>query len=131
MGRFRWRLTVLLAKLRFRVRAVARAPLVYRNWWGIVLPKLGVATVIELGSGLKFHARAHKPDLGMIADLTGPESYLSHGFDDLPRNGTVLDVGANVGVFTCQAARLVPAGRVYAIEPVREHVEQIESNRRL
>ena len=40
----------------------------------------------------------------------------------------MVDVGANIGDFTLQVARLCPRGRVFAIEPVDEHVQMIETN---
>lgn len=43
--------------------------------------------------------------------------YLQHGVA-LPEGGTVVDVGAHVGVFACFAAEAVgPRGRVVALEP--------------
>ena len=39
-------------------------------------------------------------------------------FPDIPRDGNVIDLGANVGIFTLYAAtRLVPGGKVLAVEP--------------
>src|SRR5437899_5631758 len=38
-------------------------------------------------------------------------------FNNIPRDGTILDLGANVGIFSAYAAtRLVPDGRVIAVE---------------
>jgi FkbM family methyltransferase len=46
----------------------------------------------------------------------------------LPRGGTFVDVGANIGVFTCRAASIVgPSGRVLAIEAspaIRPYLEE-------
>ena len=39
-------------------------------------------------------------------------------FADIPRNGTVIDLGANVGIFALYAGtKLVPDGAVLAVEP--------------
>lgn len=44
----------------------------------------------------------------------------------VPVGGTVLDVGANLGIFTLSAARKVGAdGRVYAIEPIARNVQSL------
>lgn len=54
--------------------------------------------------------------------------------DNLPRGGTFVDVGANVGLYSLRAAKAVGAeGQVLAIEPNREMAERlrfnVESNR--
>lgn len=46
--------------------------------------------------------------------------------DCVPVGGTVLDVGANIGIFTLSAARKVGAkGRVFAIEPIARNVQSL------
>lgn len=46
--------------------------------------------------------------------------------DHVPVGGTVLDVGANIGIFTLSAARKVgPTGRVFAIEPIARNVQSL------
>lgn len=46
--------------------------------------------------------------------------------DRVPTGGVVLDVGANIGIFTLSAARKVgPAGRVFAIEPIARNVQSL------
>jgi FkbM family methyltransferase len=41
---------------------------------------------------------------------------------------TVVDIGANMGFFTCQAARASKTGRVIAVEPVSAYVEKLKDN---
>lgn len=44
----------------------------------------------------------------------------------LPENGTVLDLGANIGIYTLSAARKVgPQGHVFAIEPIPRNVRSL------
>ena len=46
--------------------------------------------------------------------------------ESVPVGGTVLDVGANIGIFTLSAARKVgDGGRVFAIEPIARNVQSI------
>jgi FkbM family methyltransferase len=46
--------------------------------------------------------------------------------DSIPVGGTVLDIGANIGVYTLTAARKTGArGRVIAVEPVATNVQSI------
>jgi len=50
----------------------------------------------------------------------------------LPEGAVAVDVGANIGYFTCLAARAVgPRGVVHAIEPAPENVEALKRNVRL
>jgi FkbM family methyltransferase len=41
---------------------------------------------------------------------------------------TVLDIGANIGIYSINAARRIRPGRVYAFEPVPENVSLLERN---
>ena len=46
----------------------------------------------------------------------------------LPRDGTFVDIGANMGVFSLFAAKRVPAGAVWAFEPVSCLRDQLQAN---
>jgi FkbM family methyltransferase len=41
---------------------------------------------------------------------------------------TIVDIGANMGVFTCRAAKLAPQGRVIAVEPLSCYTAVLKSN---
>jgi FkbM family methyltransferase len=43
-------------------------------------------------------------------------------------DSTVVDVGANMGVFTCRAAKLAPRGRVIAVEPLSCYTKVLKRN---
>ena len=86
-------------------------------------------TVRELGaSGLRIALREGTVDgravEPWIAQLGG-EAPNPLG---LPVDGTILDVGAHVGGFTLPAARMVPKGRVLAVEACRESYELLARN---
>ncbi|MEI6209113.1 MAG: FkbM family methyltransferase [Desulfuromonadales bacterium] len=49
------------------------------------------------------------------------------GFN-LPPDGTVIDVGANIGVMTLSYAQKVPKGRVYAFEPTHFALGKLQRN---
>ena len=53
--------------------------------------------------------------------------YLQHGVE-IPPDGIVLDVGANVGVFGVRVAQRYPAARVYAFEPIPPIFEALQAN---
>jgi FkbM family methyltransferase len=58
---------------------------------------------------------------------------LSHGILDykIEDQDVVIDIGANVGLFSVLAANLAHKGRVYSFEPVRENFERLNSNIKL
>lgn len=43
-------------------------------------------------------------------------------------DATIVDVGANMGVFTCRAAKLAPKGRVIAVEPLSCYTAVLQNN---
>jgi FkbM family methyltransferase len=117
-----WRLRVFASRWRYRARYAIAAPFVYRNWWALLLPKLGMDIVLVLRSGLRFHIRARSGDLGVVNEAFILKPYLAAGGVDVPEDGVVVDIGANIGDFSLQAAQRCPTGRVIAVEPVAEHV---------
>jgi FkbM family methyltransferase len=56
-------------------------------------------------------------------------AYVS-GFEaSLPRNPTIIDIGANAGFFTLFAASVFPKASIYSFEPVPENFQQLLRNR--
>lgn len=54
--------------------------------------------------------------------------YIKSSFN-IPEAGTVVDAGANIGLFSVVASRLVgPHGKVYAFEPISEIADILERN---
>jgi FkbM family methyltransferase len=128
MKRVLWTCSVFWSRWRTRMTYVAAAPRAYRNWWMLPLPKLGVGVVLELRSGLRYNIRPHTTDLGVVNEISLVDPYFGPGHIALPHDAIVLDVGANIGDFTLQAARRCPTGRVFAVEPVGEHVRIISAH---
>ena len=126
MANLRWTLSVFASRWRNRLHYMSRAPFVYRNWWAILLPKLGLSIVIELRNGIKYLVRGRTTDLAVVNEATMGEQYLVAEFGSLPEDATVMDVGANIGDFTMQLARVCPRGRVFAVEPVAANSRMIE-----
>jgi FkbM family methyltransferase len=120
-----WQWFVFCSRWRNRLRYLAAAPLVYRNWWVLPRAKFGSGVVLELRNGLRYRVRPHTTDLAVINEAFLLDPYLGAGHIVLPEDAVVLDVGANIGDFTLQAARRCPSGRVVAIEPLGEHVRII------
>ena len=120
-----WRIKVGISRWTHRAVYASRAPLVYRNWWAAVLPKLGYPATLVLRDGRRYRVRPGTPDLAVINEAAFLDPYLSTGFVSLDRRSVVVDIGANVGDFAIRAARLCPDGRVIAVEPVRSAGEMI------
>jgi len=115
-----WEVKVALSRLHHRLLYLVKAPVVYRNWWAVALPKLGIDTVLRLRDGSRYFVRAHTLDVAVVNEAAMLNPYLGSGYVQIPPDATVIDVGANIGDFSIQAARRCPGGRVIAIEPLRD-----------
>jgi FkbM family methyltransferase len=126
-----WTLSVALSRWRNRLTYVLRAPFAYRNWWAMVLPKLGYDTTLVLRGGTRYFVRAGTTDLSVVNELAFVDPYLGPGYVTIPTDATVVDIGANIGDFSVQAAVRCPQGRVVAIEPVADIGRMIDVQARL
>ncbi|MFI0260715.1 FkbM family methyltransferase [Streptomyces sp. NPDC017056] len=57
-------------------------------------------------------------------------AYLRHGIT-VPERATVVDVGANIGMFTLRAGLVSPGARIIAVEPVAELAAAVARNAEL
>jgi len=126
-----WRLRVVLSRWRNRFRYLLAAPSAYRNWWAMPLPKLGVSVVLELRNGCRYFVRSGTMDLAVVNEAAILNPYLGPGYLTLPEDGVVVDVGANIGDFTIQLAKICSRGRVIAVEPIGEYVLMIQIHKLL
>lgn len=120
-----------VSRWKHRVTYASRAPLVYRNWWAVVLPKLGYPATLRLRDGRRYRVRPGTPDLAVVNEAAFFDPYLSNGFVSLQPGAVVIDIGANIGDFAIRAARVCPGGRVIAVEPVRSAGEMIAEHAHL
>ena len=95
------------------------------------LPKLGMDAVLELRDGSRYAVRSRTFDLSVINELAFTNPYLSGGQVAIAPDAIVVDIGANIGDFAIQAARLCPHGRVIAVEPLRSSGAMIATQARL
>ncbi len=54
-------------------------------------------------------------------------TYVKHEIE-LPEDGCVFDVGANIGLFTLYASERCPKGQIFAFEPINPIFENLRSN---
>ena len=84
----------------------------------------------ELPDGtLLFHLNRAETEF-LYHEIVEERSYLRHGIT-LPPEAVVFDVGANIGVFTLQAARVSRGATVFAFEPIPPVSELLRANARL
>lgn len=126
MRNIAWELSVFLSRWRNRIRYAAAIPFLYRNWWDVFLVKLrSDSSVLELRNHTKYFVRPNTTDLAVINEAVCLDPYLKPGYLRLDPHSIVVDVGANIGDFTIQAAKLCPYGHVYAVEPISANCDCI------
>ena len=123
----------------FNMNSSAARFCLLRNWremflYGVLLRKLGVrvrpTAVLRFRSGL---------EIEMVPGGYGgytilfQDIFIRRDYQPTPefvvRDGwTVLDIGANMGFFTCQAASSAKDVRVVAVEPVGPYIKVLRAN---
>ena len=84
---------------------------------------------LDLRSGESLRSTPEEQLLTLVEEVWVAEKYRPPDWSPTP-SMTVVDVGANVGVFTTWAAHRLRARRVVAVEPAGDSVEQLRDNLR-
>jgi FkbM family methyltransferase len=85
---------------------------------------------IPLPNGLVFHLTSREMLYSakyVFDEIFNQQRYYRKGFEIRP-NDTVVDIGANMGMFTMWAAPQAANGRVLAVEPARQPFECLQLN---
>lgn len=92
-------------------------------------PQRPLRGLIEDGHGLCFEHLGVEEAEFVYHEIFVRRSYLAHGVQ-LPLTGspTVIDVGANIGLFALFCARMNPRSRVVAVEPAPAAFAALERN---
>jgi len=94
---------------------------------GVVMAKPDMPSIVEIPmDGFSIFVRSDDRDIGNhIRALRSYEPHVTTVLRDLLRPGmTFVDVGANLGIFTNMAAKLVgPKGLVIAVEPLDKNLQ--------
>ena len=109
-----------------RARIASEAFLDIENWRE-VLPRAAVGetvTEIRLRNGTRVVAPPQNKLWPIFSDIWYHSAYTKHCA--IARNGLVVDVGANVGVFSLFASRM--ARLVYSLEPASSNFSRLVSN---
>jgi FkbM family methyltransferase len=88
------------------------------------------APVLQFRNGMRIHL---VPACHANWDFLFEEIFIDRCYqpspDFIPRQGwTVVDLGANMGFFTCQAAAAAPGVRVVSVEPLPPYQEVLKKN---
>lgn len=115
-------------KMCSNLRFVPRIAVRVSNWIAFCLGYAGITAerdrVVEFRDGvrLKTSNRLHLSTVAVI--------FIKNNYGDIPRGATIIDIGANIGIFAIFAATRSGA-RVYAYEPFFHNYELMLENLRL
>jgi FkbM family methyltransferase len=100
----------------------------YKNWPEIIIGKYRKKAVTEvlLRNGTKLNSPDNGDLLHLIDEIFCKQVYLG-GYLSISENDIVLDIGANIGVFSIFAARQTN-NRVYSFEPFPDNCNYIDKN---
>lgn len=122
MNAFRWRISCGISKVRNIARIALKAPFMIRNWPYFFSSRFEHEEgLLELRNGIKFLIRPDTSDRAGISEVALLDCYSS-----VPKNGVVVDVGANIGAFALTAS--LRAEVVYAIEPEQSNYDLLVRN---
>ncbi|MEM9292772.1 MAG: amino acid adenylation domain-containing protein [Acidobacteriota bacterium] len=95
-----------------------------RSGW---MPDVGGQQRFSLPNGLAVAHRNRNETEYLYLEMFQERTYLRHGIR-LPQDAQVVDVGANIGMFSVLVARLAPGARVLAFEPVGPIYDTLSAN---
>jgi FkbM family methyltransferase len=102
------------------------------NWCMLVghMAQKTLTLKIKNGRSIKLSISNHEKKY-IVSEVIEEDCYFPkigrHDFNLRP-NDTVIDVGANVGIFTVYAATLASKGKIYAFEPVKSNFNHLTKN---
>jgi FkbM family methyltransferase len=67
-------------------------------------------------------------DLGIFHEVWDHERYTAGAIGAVARHGTVIDIGAHIGLFSVFASRLLQAKRIISVEPDPANFELLSKN---
>jgi FkbM family methyltransferase len=118
-----------LRRAKSRLRQIAKMKQDLVPGMEIRIDGQGQVFLHEPGSRLDYFFPLHAEDLIKVGNYAGFEererSLVSAILGD---SGTLVDIGANVGVFSMSAAMARPAAKIFAVEPVRDNFEVCRIN---
>ncbi len=113
-----------------KIRTGFKALRIIENWFTFALDYFGLIdrpyVIFKLRTGIQYKARARTRERHMITDIWIHQVYTKEF--DIEKNDIVVDIGANIGVFSVFASYFAKNGTVYAFEPEPESFELLREN---
>lgn len=116
-----------------RVKNIGVAMRLFRNWPGFItayVRRPRDPAVFRLRNGARLMLRPGTSDFRIVREIMVWREYVRPGFE-LAATDTVVDIGAQIGIFSSYAARVVTRGRVLSFEPHPDNYRLLEQNRQL
>jgi FkbM family methyltransferase len=82
----------------------------------------------HLSNGLVLHSDSRTPVHDLFKEVYRTQAYTPSDIPPIKNNDVVIDLGANIGVFSLFAASVSPSVRVHAFEPVSETFSLLKKN---
>ena len=103
-----------------------------KNWYKVIALKLGLLRgdiVLNLRNGLRLTLmnRGEHSDTKVLSDIYFNRPYTRDGFD-IKKGDVVVDIGANVGIFSTFATSVAENVKVFAYEPSPDNFKYLEKN---
>ncbi|UNY98311.1 amino acid adenylation domain-containing protein [Zhouia spongiae] len=73
-----------------------------------------------------FYANRSETDF-LYKEIYEEMCYLQHGIK-LKRNGNIIDIGANIGMYSILMSQIMPSARIYAYEPIPQIYDVLQLN---
>jgi FkbM family methyltransferase len=102
----------------------------FRNGWEMIRYLRGFPPISQ-AKLLNGKSIVHPPKVGLveaILEIWFENSYFPSNFYTPQSEDVIVDVGANIGIFTIQAAQINPKARIAAFEPFPENFECLSRN---
>jgi FkbM family methyltransferase len=103
---------------------------VIRNWPEFLACYLGInqkpIVQIRLHNGLTFDIRPEALDCRTVHEICIRDDYRLRSMHDV--SGTIIDIGANIGVFAVSVLHAYPHTRVIACEPMIDNIKLLRNN---
>jgi len=96
----------------------------FRNWHSAIFLWFNfkkTESILRLRTGEQFKVRSGRPDIQMIIELYIGKSYHTY-IDKIKQGSIIIDIGANIGVFSVFAAKKLSGDcRIYSFEPFEDN----------
>lgn len=117
---------------RSRLNNLVVAVRLFQNWPTFVARYLRAPrepATFKLRNGLRLTLRPGTSDFRIVREIMVWREYARPGFEIAPPD-TVVDIGAQIGIFTAFAASQASRGRVISFEPHPDNFHLLDQNRR-